>query len=336
MTASTERKIALAAIGRNEGARLKACLRAASGQFSVMVYVDSGSSDGSPDVARAAGCVVVELDRSMPFSAARGRNEAFAELMRVAPDVDLIQFLDGDCELEPGWIAAGCALLDVRPDVGIVCGQVRELHPDETRYNKLCDLEWRMPAGEAKSSGGRFLIRTQAFQASGGFREDVIGAEDDEFCIRVRRAGWKVWVLDAPMAAHDAAMTKFAQWWARMRRAGHAYAQVSELHGGPPEFYFVRERRRVFVWGLAIPLAAIALSWGTSGLSLGAWLALIAWQYLRIVKYGRRRGWSGADARLYARFTVLAKFAEMHGMLSYYWRRLRGVRITIIEYKRGE
>jgi hypothetical protein len=49
------------AIGRNEGERLKCCLQSAAG-VGTLVYVDSGSDDGSVAWARARGIDVVELD----------------------------------------------------------------------------------------------------------------------------------------------------------------------------------------------------------------------------------------------------------------------------------
>ena len=49
-------------IGRNEGDRLIACLDSLQGQVRSIVYVDSGSSDGSLEVARRVGATIVELD----------------------------------------------------------------------------------------------------------------------------------------------------------------------------------------------------------------------------------------------------------------------------------
>ena len=238
-------EVAIVAIGRNEGERLKLCLRSALRDAPIVIYVDSGSADGSAEYARSVGCRVVELDASRPFSAARARNEGFACVMEHAPDIPFVQFVDGDCELEESWIERAASTLEEKSDVGVVCGLVREMYPEASVFNRICDLEWRQPAGEVRTSGGRFMVRARVFQEVDGFRPDVIAGEDDEFCIRVRRQGSKILMIDAPMASHDAAITSFGQWWRRNRRAGHAYAQVAALHGGGDERYFVRDRRRI-------------------------------------------------------------------------------------------
>lgn len=326
--------VAVVAIGRNEGERLRLSLRSARAVCATVVNVDSGSSDGSVELARSLGCTVHELAADRPFSAARARNEGFQKLMEIAPATEYIQFLDGDCELDPGWLAAGRKALDEHPQVGLVRGEVAEMHPEASVYNRLCNLEWQQPCGEVAACGGRFLARAAAFRAVGGFRDDVIAAEDDEFCIRVRQAGWKILMIDAPMARHDAAIHSFAGWWRRARRAGHAYAQVAALHGAGPERYFIHDCRKVWIWGFFLPLLALAAAPFTWGFSLVALLALYAAQCIYIRLGVRHRPWSAADAWLYAAFTVLSRLPGIFGIFEYHLRKGRPARI--IEYKRSQ
>jgi GT2 family glycosyltransferase len=337
MVSGSSRGVAIVVIGRNEGERLKACLRAAGCSAAAgapaVVYVDSGSSDGSAAYARAAGCHVVELDPARPFTAARARNEGFACAMEAAPEAAFVQFVDGDCELEDGWLELGANTLADRNEVGVVRGHLREKRPQASVYNRLCDLEWRQTPGEIAACGGIAMVRAAAFRAAGGFRPDVIAAEDDEFCVRVRRRGWKILMLDTPMARHDAAIERFSQWWRRTRRAGHAYAQVAALHGGGEDRYFVRDRRRILIWGLALPGAALVLAPFTRGLSLAAMLCLYALQLAHIARGCRRRGWGAGEAWIYACFTVISRFPALQGLLEYHWRQNRGRAMKIIEHK---
>jgi GT2 family glycosyltransferase len=325
-------KLAIVAIGRNEGERLKGCLHAALSNAPTVVYVDSGSSDSSAGFARSCGVEVIELDPSRPFSAARARNEGFAAAMTANPEAELVQFVDGDCALVDGWLDRGIAAMAGLPDVAIVCGHVREIHPEASPYNRLFDLEWRQNPGEIEACGGIFMVRPEAFRAVGGFRADVIAAEDNEFCVRIRRSGKKILLLDTAMVWHDAAMHRFSEWWRRARRTGHAYAQVADLHGRSQERYFVRDCRRVWIWGLALPAVALFSAPFTGGWSLSL-LAAYPLQFAWIVFKGTQRGWALGDAVVYAFFTVITKFPALEGMLAYYWRRARGKTLTIMEHK---
>lgn len=324
-------------IGRNEGVRLARCiesLRKVQGAIvEDIIYVDSGSVDGSPELAASMGCKVVRLDPSRPFSAARARNEGYDHLIKLNPNARFVQFLDGDCVLVEGWLELGMSVLVKRLDIGMVCGHLRELYPSATIYNQLCDLEWQQTPGEIRSCGGLFLIRKEIFQAAGGFRPDVIAAEDDEFCLRVRRLGAKILLLDAEMARHDVAMTRFRQWWRRSKRTGHAFAQVSALHGRGEDQYFVADCRRIWIWAFFLPILALVLAPFTYGISLVLLVFAYGLQFVRIYFRCRRRRWSARQALIYSFFTMFFKFPALAGLVEYYSRQWRGQSMTIIEYK---
>lgn len=320
-------------IGRNEGDRLPRCLRSVCAQTDCIVYADSGSTDGSPEAARRAGVDVVELDPSWPFSAARGRNEGFERVMQRAPRVRYVQFIDGDCELFPDWLARAVATLEARPDVAVVAGRLREMNRNASIYNRLCDLEWAAVPGEVGEVGGIAMVRAETLQGAGGFDPSLIAGEEPELCYRLRRAGWKILRIPDDMAAHDAAMTRFAQWWRRSVRSGHAYAEGAWQHGREPGRYRVRESASIAFWGGALPLgiaAASALAHPAALLLAAAYPAL-GWRVYRGV---RRRGMGPGDSALYAAFCVLSKFPQAVGLCGFHGRRLAGRRRGLIEYKK--
>lgn len=316
--------IGLVAIGRNEGDRLVACLASVAGQADAMVYVDSGSTDGSQDAARAAGAEVIALDMTRPFTAARARNEGFAALMAQDPAPDYVQFVDGDCTLQPGWIATARDFLDQTPQAAVACGRRRERFPEASVYNRLIDGEWDTPIGQARACGGDALMRSSALQQVEGFDPTLIAGEEPELCVRLRAAGWTIWRLDAEMTLHDAALTRLGQWWKRNQRAGHAYAEGAALHGAPPERHGVRATRSALIWGAALPLAALL---GAVFFSPWALVLLLAWP-LQVIRLGLRNGnWTEAF------FLTFGKLPEARGALGYWANRLRGKRGTLIEYK---
>jgi GT2 family glycosyltransferase len=321
--------VAAVVIGRNEGDRLMACLKAVQGRVGATIYVDSGSTDGSPARARALGVRVIELDTSRPFTAARGRNTGLAHLRAARPRPDYVQFIDGDCQLDPGWIGTALAFLEAEPDVAVTCGRLRERFPATSVYNRLCDREWNTPVGPIRACGGIALARMAALDSVGDFREDLIAGEEPELCVRLRARGWKVWRLDAEMALHDAAMTRFGQWWRRTRRGGHAWAEGWALHGAAPERHGVRGTLRALVWGLAVPLAGLggAALVGPAGLAI--WLL---WP-LQMLRIAQREGWWRREAWEVAFFTMVGKVPEMLGVLGYVLGRLGRRPPRLIEYK---
>ena len=305
-------------IGRNEGARLAACLASLSGHVRRMVYVDSGSTDGSVAAAHAAGAVVVALDMTQPFTAARARNAGMA----VLEGAEFVLLLDGDCTLQPGFVGAALAVFDAHPAAAVVCGRRRERFPEASIYNAMCDAEWDTPVGLARACGGDALVRLDAVRAVGGFREGLIAGEEPELCLRLRANGGQVWRIAAEMTLHDAAITRFGQWWRRAVRAGHAFAEGAHLHGRGPERHWVREVRRAWIWGGLLPLIVIGAGvWNPAGL-------LLAGIYpMQVLRVSRRMGWRQAG------LTVLGKFAEMWGVVQFTLGRLRGRGRGLIEYK---
>ena len=319
-------------IGRNEGLRLERCLRSVAGRGFPVVYVDSGSSDGSPARAAALGALVLELDRSSPYTAARGRNAGIDALTRAHFELDRVQVVDGDCELVPGWIETASEFLTDHPDVSIACGRRRERHPEASCWNLATDVEWDGEPGEVQACGGDAMIRVSAWRLVGGYDGRLIAGEDPEFCWRVRQRGGRVWRLEREMTLHDAALLRTGQWWRRMRRSGHAYAELVWLHRSAPEAMGVRQLASIALWGGALPLACALLAWPTGGWSLAGML-LLARPWWGAWRRTRKR-WPERVATLYASLCVLGKLAEMQGVATFAANHvLRRRRTPLIEYK---
>jgi len=313
--------VATVIIGQNEGERLRRALRALDGGGAV-IYVDSASTDESVDIAERHGAVVVELDDTAPFSAARGRNAGFEHLRQSGEVPDFVQFVDGDCEVLDAWWGAARQTLEQNPDVALVAGRLRERNREGSVFNRLCDMEWDRPIGDVDWCGGIFMARASAFSAVGGFDPNVLAGEEPELCMRLRQAGWRIRRIDQDMALHDAAMHSFGQWWRRNVRNGHAFAEGADRHGRSRERHWVRESLSNWFWGLCWPLFVILLIWPTYGLSVIGLLAYPA-MVLRIAWRTRKARHVWSEALLYGFFTMLGKFPNALGQCKYWLRRLR-------------
>lgn len=325
----TKVDVAVVAIGRNEGERLLRCLRSVRGRAALVVYVDSGSSDGSVAAAQSLGAEVVQLDLATPFTAARARNAGWHRVQALRPDLPFLQFVDGDCELVADWIETAQSFLAAHADVAAVCGQRRERYPERSVFNRLCDLEWRMPPGVVEACGGDVMMRAQALAQVGGYRDDLIAGEEPELCVRLRAHGWQIHALADDMTWHDAAMLRWGQWWQRIRRSGYAFAQGAHLHGASPARHKLRESRRAWAWGLGLPVAIALVA-----LLLGPWaLAALALYPLQVLRLYLRGSGARRDRALLACFHTLGRFPEVLGQLQFVRDRWLGRRSALIEYK---
>ena len=332
-------KVAIIAIGRNEGARLRHCLESVVGRGHAVVYVDSNSTDGSVELERSLGAEVVELDPSVPFSAARARNAGFERLLNVVPGVQFVQFVDGDCEVVADWLERAVSELEKRPDVAVVCGRRRERFPEKSVYNRLADLEWDTPIGPAQSCGGDAMMRVDAFRAVGGFDATIVAGEEPELCQRLREKGWTILRINAEMTLHDSAMLHFRQWWRRAVRSGYGAADVATRFGHSGLFVVqVRSARMwAFGWPAAILITGIgvgAIAGAPAGTLAAAIIALaLPAQILRIAVGARRRTRSFIDALAYSALTMLGKWANVLGEFRYRRDRIAGRNAQLIDYK---
>lgn len=318
---SAARRVDAVVIGRNEGARLVACLESLAGQVRRIVYVDSGSDDGSPEAARRAGAEVIALDMDLPFTAARARNAGLAALASDPPA--FVQFIDGDCMLREGWIHRAVGFLDENLRAAVVCGRRRERFPEASVYNALCDAEWDTPVGEARACGGDALMRYGPLAAAGGFRDELIAGEEPELCLRLRKRGWTIWRIDAEMTWHDAGILRIGQWWRRVERAGHAFAEGATRFDSQRDPFQRLEYRRIIGWGIVLPVVTLLLAALLHPLALLLFLAYP----LQVARLTRRMGFAAAF------FNTLGKIPEALGAMRFHIRRLRGRQSRLIEYK---
>ena len=314
-------------IGRNEGDRFRRCLASLLKSVSPIVYVDSGSTDTSIEHARKQGVEVVELDASIPFTAARARNAGLERIRELVDDIELVMFVDGDCEVSSDWLPTAKGFLEKHRGYAVACGLRKERFPDASVYNYLCDVEWNTPIGDADGCGGDAMMRVDALADVSGFDPSLIAGEEPELCIRLRTAGWKIRRLDHEMTLHDANITRFSQWWTRGVRAGHAYAEVGAMHGEPQHAV---KLLKTLVWAFVLPTTSLGLGGFTNGLSF-ALLVLYPLNIARIAMRLRRSG----EPRPYtvATFLMLSKFPEAMGWLRYQAGRFTGRRSKLIEYK---
>jgi cellulose synthase/poly-beta-1,6-N-acetylglucosamine synthase-like glycosyltransferase len=327
--------LSVVVIGRNEGARLQRCLesieqmRPLQGSVEV-IYVDSGSTDGSPELAKQFKVKVKKLNSTNPCAAA-GRNTGWRTAK--AP---IVFFLDGDTILEPAFVAS-CIEEFRDPRVAVVFGNRREIAPQSSIYNRVLDLEWTPRTGAVEFCGGDSLIRREVLERVGGFDERLIAGEEPEMCRRIRALGYTILHVDRAMTGHDLAMTRFSQYWRRAVRTGYAYAEVSARFRNSDLPLWNREARHnlahgagLLVMAVGVPLISLAMR---STVPVAAAAAVLAALATRTAIRARSKTNNRVALLLYGLHSQLVHMPLLFGQLKYRRDRFWGRTGKLIEYK---
>ena len=321
-------------IGRNEGTRLTRCLQSVAGVQGAgqveVIYVDSASTDGSPENARNYQAQVVVLDGEGQ-TAARGRNAGWLRSL-----AEYVLFLDGDTVLNPEFPKAAIEIMKANARIAAVWGHRRELCPERSIYNRVLDLDWIYLPGFTEYFGGDVMMRRSALVETGGYDPGLIAGEEPELGRRLRARGYLILHIDTAMTLHDLNMTRSRQYWRRAVRAGYAYAEISERFSRTGDPMRRQESRGNLVRGVAwivwlsigVALAAIRSS------GIFAWVGVLAVFAIRSAWRVRYKA-PGQTLLLllYGIHSHLQHVPVLFGQLQYQRSRRSGKQGAIIEYK---
>ncbi len=327
--------ISVVVIGRNEGQRLARCLesvrRTPGLKNTELIYVDSNSKDGSPELAASYGAQVIVLN-AQRTTAALGRNAGWR-----AAKGEFILFLDGDTILHPDFANAALAPMLEDPSVVAVWGHRREIHPEASIYNRILDLDWVYAPGIAEFCGGDVLMRRSALEEAGGYDAELIAGEEPELCRRMRARGHRILHIDHPMTGHDLQITRFSQYWKHAARAGHAFAEISARFRASDDKFWDAERKRNLIrggfWMSSFVLAATISALRLTILPLLIWLALLLVMSVRSAWKSRWKSQHLPALLLYGIHSHLQQIPICVGQITYSLDQRRGNRRTLIEYK---
>ena len=182
-----------------------------------VLVVDSGSTDGSVAIARAAGAQVLEIEPAT-FGHGRTRN-----LGAEHTTGDVIAFLTQDATPLPGWLAAILEAFDLAADVGAVYGPHKARADTSPMIARELDAFFAQHAG---ADGGPSLQRegddAYLSNVNAAYRRDCWAAirfpdvpysEDQGFARAMLAAGWaKAFHPGAAVLhAHDYPPVQFAR-----------------------------------------------------------------------------------------------------------------------------
>jgi GT2 family glycosyltransferase len=182
-----------------------------------LLVLDNASGDGTEQAVRrwmatrGDGFARAECLRSPRNVGAAGARNALAA--RASPDVEVFFVLDDDAIPEPALLERLVASLTADAGLGMVGARVVAWDDPSRELAGAGHVDWRW---------GRFrevhatravdcdfvitcaaVIRAEAFRAAGGFDEDYfVYHEDVDFCVRLRRRGFRVRYEPSVTARH--------------------------------------------------------------------------------------------------------------------------------------
>lgn len=216
-------------IGLNAEKTLEKCIESIKNSsypqnLITIIYSDGGSTDNSVKIAEEKdGVKVIKLNLEYP-TPGKQRNEGW----KIGKS-DYVQFVDSDTIVDSKWIEIAVKEIE-RDNIGAVCGDRKEMYPENSIYNWIGDNEWNAKPGYIKYFGGDVMVKRELLEKTGGYNDDLIAGEDPELAYRAGKAGYKIKKIDNLMTKHDLAMYKVKQYWKRAYRTGHAYAEVNKMH----------------------------------------------------------------------------------------------------------
>jgi GT2 family glycosyltransferase len=189
--------------------------------FKEILLVDNGSTDGSVEAVRTAFPTVTILAQQRNLGASEGRNVGIRRA--VAAGVDYVFNIDNDIEVYPETVGELVRVAEKRPDVGIVGTMMYFKHDPTLIQNvgaRICFRQsvhlavgWRQrdrgqfvePIEVDMVGSGAMLTRRQVFEEAGYFDANYLGSglDDTDFCMKVRRGGWKVVCNPQAKILHD-------------------------------------------------------------------------------------------------------------------------------------
>jgi GT2 family glycosyltransferase len=327
--------LSIVIIGRNEGERLRRCFssigKTKRDHLEIeVIYVDSGSSDGSVALAQGLGIQVISLFPERP-SAALGRNAGWR-----AAQGDFILFLDGDTILHPDFVTKTIPKFG-EATTAVIWGHRREIHPEESLYNRVLDLDWVYQPGWTAFCGGDALFRRDVLVQTNGFDDTLIAGEEPELCRRITGLGYKILHVDLAMTGHDLAISKWKQYWKRATRAGHAFAEVSERFRATEDPFWSdaskgNQQRALTLVGIILIGVGFSIYY-KSVLPLTAGCAMLIILFLRSSWKARWKSNNRTSVLLYGVHSHLQQIPIYVGQLQYRFNRKKGHRTALLDYK---
>ena len=250
--------VSIVVVGKDEERNLSECFQSI---FAIdypsekleVIYVDTGSTDKSLEIARGFDVKVVEEHSEFP-TPGLARNRGIREAQH-----DIIHFVDGDMAVDTGYLKKAISVLG-KDDIVCVIGRVIEQNSDTSVLSRILNYPWRTRnAGfvEAPGAGGTFI--RSVLQQMGGYNPNILRGQETELGRRIRQNGYRIYMMNISMGLHDYSLHSILDFMKRLYITGMSYGRVLTLP--PRESYsdLTLRARSLLIQGLIFIIVCLIL-----------------------------------------------------------------------------
>jgi glycosyltransferase involved in cell wall biosynthesis len=297
---------------RHIRASIESALEAVARVGGEVILADSGSSDRTVEIAREYPVTVVQLK-----NAAERRCGVGPQLGYQAARGEFVYILDGDMELDPGFLPAALAAMEADSRLGGIAGIVDEQSEASYQFRgrKRRGHERKVRVCEWLDMGG--LYRVEALRDVGYFSNRNLHAyEEMELGLRLCAAGWTLRRIVTRGVLHHG--RDEGNWPLLKRRWKSRYldgaGELIRASVGRPYFYRAIQTQRHLLVALALWAGVVA---GVALVPFTPWpLAGVAGVVLALVLARGRRAGSLADAWFGQVVWQVTSLAMLRGLFS--------------------
>jgi len=195
-------------IARNEESNIGKCLESVTIAFDErqyeLIFVDSASTDRTIAIASNYDIRLIQLSPAGPLRPSVGRHIG----LQYAQGKNIL-FLDGDMTLDPNWVPLAENALASDDRLAGVAGEMVHLLPNEHDNDKVFSQSY--PDSDYRAAdhlAGSSAYRQDPLRIIGGFNPFLYSCEEAELGARLRKAGYRLVRLRAPMTMHAPEFSK--------------------------------------------------------------------------------------------------------------------------------
>lgn len=209
-------------------ATIESALKAVAAIGGEVVLADSCSTDRTVEIAQQYPIRVVQLAHPRERCCGIGPQLGYQHSRG-----EFVYILDGDMEMNSGFLEQAITFMNLHPDVAGVAGRMVEQNTHSLEYVGRSErAETHMQPGQVDRLDMGALYRRNAIEAVGYFSDrNLHSYEEFDLAVRLRALGWRLWRLPVDAANHYG-------------------------HDAPPYQLLMRRWRNGYIWGLGELLRA--------------------------------------------------------------------------------